>query len=92
LICVRDHGIGIAAEHHAVVFEKFRQVEGGGTRSYGGTGLGLAISKGLVELHGGRIWVDSKVGEGAAFYVELPRAMGDVDNVVSHAALERKSA
>lgn len=70
--CVRDHGIGIALEHHELIFEKFRQVDGGATRSHGGTGLGLAISKALVELHGGRIWVESVSGEGASFFVELP--------------------
>jgi|GEM_PF-4042786 len=70
---VRDQGIGIAAEHHALIFEKFRQVDGSATRAYGGTGLGLAISKGLVELHGGRIWVESSKGEGATFVVRLPR-------------------
>jgi signal transduction histidine kinase len=77
---VRDYGIGIAPEHHQVIFEKFRQVEGGSTRAYGGTGLGLWISKGLVELHGGRIWVESTKGEGAAFFVELPlqQAANDV--------------
>jgi signal transduction histidine kinase len=80
LFSVRDHGIGIAPEHHQVIFEKFRQVEGGSTRAYGGTGLGLWISKGLVELHGGRIWVESKKGQGAAFFVELPlqQAANDV--------------
>lgn len=70
---VRDQGIGIAAEHHALIFEKFRQVDGSATRAYGGSGLGLAISKGLVELHGGRIWVESSKGEGATFVVRLPR-------------------
>ena len=75
VICVRDHGIGIDPEHHAVVFERFRQVEGGSTRKYGGTGLGLAISKDLVELHLGKIWVESRSGEGAAFFIQLPRAL-----------------
>ncbi len=71
-IRVRDHGIGIAPEHHELIFEKFRQVEGGATRGHGGTGLGLAISKSLVELHGGQIWVESAKGEGATFFVSLP--------------------
>lgn len=73
---VRDRGIGIAQEHHDMIFEKFRQVDSSATRSYGGTGLGLAISKGLVELHGGRIWVESTVGEGSTFFVRLPRTAG----------------
>lgn len=70
---VCDHGIGIAEEHHRMIFEKFRQVDASATRSYGGTGLGLAISKGLVELHGGHIWVESTEGRGATFFVRLPR-------------------
>jgi signal transduction histidine kinase len=70
---VRDQGIGIAAEDQALIFEKFRQVEGSSTRTYGGTGLGLAITKALVELHGGRIWVESTKGQGATFLVSLPR-------------------
>jgi signal transduction histidine kinase len=73
-LSVRDQGIGIAEEHHALIFEKFRQVDGSATRAYGGTGLGLSISKGLVELHGGRIWVESSKGHGATFFVRLPRA------------------
>jgi signal transduction histidine kinase len=69
----RDHGIGIAKEHHEAIFEKFRQVHDGSTRAYGGTGLGLAISKSLVELHGGRLWVESAPGAGSTFFVLLPR-------------------
>jgi signal transduction histidine kinase len=83
LICVRDHGIGIAPEHHAAVFERFRQVDGGTTRNYGGTGLGLAIAKDLVTLHGGRIWVESERGAGAAFFVQLPRTPSEAANDTS---------
>jgi signal transduction histidine kinase len=82
---VRDQGIGIAEEHHALIFEKFRQVDGSATR-YGGTGLGLAISKGLVELHGGRIWVESSKGEGATFFVWLPRTPSHTGNRMKPAA------
>jgi signal transduction histidine kinase len=74
---VRDHGIGIAPEDHALIFEKFRQVDSSSTRTYGGTGLGLAISKALVELHGGRIWVESAKGRGATFCVVLPRTAAE---------------
>jgi signal transduction histidine kinase len=83
LLCVRDHGIGIDPEHHAAVFERFRQVEGGSTRNYGGTGLGLAIAKDLVTLHVGRISVESQRGAGAAFFVQLPRALSSPANDVS---------
>jgi signal transduction histidine kinase len=72
VFCVRDQGFGIAPEHQDSVFEKFRQVDSGATRAYEGTGLELAISKGLVELHGGQIWVESSPGSGSAFFVRLP--------------------
>jgi|GEM_PF-917570 len=72
-IDVVDEGIGIAPEDQDVIFESFRQVEGGHTRSYGGTGLGLAITKGIVEMHGGFIDVHSVVGEGSTFTITLPK-------------------
>ncbi len=64
---VKDSGIGISAETQALIFERFRQADDSYSRLYGGSGLGLAISKGLVELLGGNIWVESQIGEGAAF-------------------------
>ena len=73
LLYVKDSGIGIAREHHELIFESFRQVDEGETRDYGGTGLGLSVARSLVELHGGRIWVESELGQGSTFYVELPR-------------------
>ncbi|HEX8706132.1 MAG TPA: ATP-binding protein [Myxococcaceae bacterium] len=71
---VRDQGIGIAPEHHQLIFESFRQVEGGHTRRFGGSGLGLSITRKLVELHQGTIRVESTLGQGACFSVRLPRA------------------
>ena len=65
---VADTGIGIADEHRATVFEKFSQAEASMTRRYGGTGLGLAICKSLVEVLGGRIGVESALGEGSRFW------------------------
>jgi two-component system sensor histidine kinase/response regulator len=69
-VTVVDHGPGIAPELHARIFEKFGQVQPGGPRS--GTGLGLTFCKLAIEAHGGRIGVQSQVGEGATFWFELP--------------------
>jgi PAS domain S-box-containing protein len=69
---VRDTGIGIPAEMHDVIFERFRQVDDTNTRRYGGTGLGLTISKNLVKLLGGEIRVESEKGKGTRFFISLP--------------------
>ncbi|HWB11528.1 MAG TPA: ATP-binding protein [Pirellulales bacterium] len=71
-IYVRDSGIGIAPEDHARVFERFVQLDGSTARKYSGTGLGLSLVKELVELHGGKIQIDSEVGKGATFWFWLP--------------------
>ncbi len=70
IISVADTGSGIASEEMPRIFQQFHQVEQG--REKGGSGLGLAISKQLVELHGGRMWVESEVGKGTTFFVSLP--------------------
>lgn len=65
---VRDTGIGIAEDKQGIIFQAFTQADGSMTRKYGGTGLGLTISASLVELMGGRIWVDSQPGAGSVFH------------------------
>ncbi len=69
---VADTGPGIAAELQEQIFEEFQQVDNSNTKEKGGTGLGLAIAKRIVEMHGGRIWVESTPGEGATFGFSLP--------------------
>jgi signal transduction histidine kinase len=71
-IAVRDTGPGIAAADHVKIFEEFQQADSSSTRKKGGTGLGLAISKRIVEMHGGRIWVDSDLGRGSKFTFTVP--------------------
>ena len=71
-LSVSDTGPGIPAEECERIFEKFRQVDSSNTRAKGGTGLGLAIARKIVEMHGGRIWVESTLGQGSTFRLELP--------------------
>ncbi|MEP7016260.1 MAG: ATP-binding protein, partial [Verrucomicrobiota bacterium] len=65
---VTDTGIGIPKEKQEVIFEAFAQVDGSTTRNYGGTGLGLAIASQLIEQMGGKVWIESKVGQGTTFH------------------------
>jgi len=66
-----DTGVGVAIEQQGRLFQRFSQVDGSASRAYGGAGLGLAISKALVELMGGKIGVDSALGHGSAFWIEV---------------------
>ncbi|MGH7768976.1 MAG: sensor histidine kinase, partial [Candidatus Binatia bacterium] len=69
---VSDTGIGIPKDQLENVFGEFRQVDAAITREFGGTGLGLSITKKFVEMHEGRIWVESELGKGSMFYFEIP--------------------
>jgi len=71
-ISVKDTGVGIDEKDIAKLFSRFGQLDGSLTRRAGGTGLGLAISKDLVEMHGGKIWVESELGKGSTFRFTLP--------------------
>ncbi len=71
-IGVKDTGIGISRDKLESIFAEFSQADGSISRQYAGTGLGLSISKRLVEAHGGKMWVTSKVGEGSTFYFSIP--------------------
>lgn len=73
-ISVSDTGIGIPREKLSVIFESFEQADGSISREFGGSGLGLAVTKNLVELHGGRIWVNSEEDRGSVFTFTLPIA------------------
>ena len=73
---VKDNGPGIAAEHLPHIFDRFYRVDKARSREAGGTGLGLAIVHQLVMLHGGEIHVESEVGKGTTFTVELPLHQG----------------
>ena len=69
---VSDTGIGIPADKHDAIFERFTQLDTGASKTISGTGLGLSIVKGLVELLNGRIWLESEIGKGTTFYFSLP--------------------
>ena len=72
VISVADTGAGIPQADHQKIFEEFQQVDSSSTRAKGGTGLGLAIAKRIVEMHGGRIWLESEPGKGSTFFFSIP--------------------
>ena len=72
MVTVKDCGMGVALEDHATIFQQFRQLKSSVIARPEGTGLGLSLAKRLVELHGGRIWVESELGKGASFMFTLP--------------------
>jgi two-component system sensor histidine kinase/response regulator len=81
---VADTGPGIPPEKHATVFEAFSQADGSTTRRFGGTGLGLTISSNLVHLMGGRIWVESELGQGSTFHFVVEFPVADVRALETH--------
>jgi two-component system, OmpR family, sensor histidine kinase VicK len=86
-IYVRDTGPGIPAEDATHLFQKFYRVDNSATRTIGGTGLGLFICRKIVELYSGKIWVESKLGEGSVFYINLPRISNiEAENIKKTAA------
>jgi len=84
-VAVADRGFGIAPEDAAQLFQKFQRITTPATRDIGGTGLGLYIVKGLVEAHGGRVWVESVPGAGSTFAFTMPRAREMVLREEAHA-------
>ena len=72
LVSVTDTGSGISKADQQTIMEEFQQADTSSTRKEGGTGLGLAIAKHMVEMHGGRLWVESRLGEGSTFSFALP--------------------
>jgi signal transduction histidine kinase len=80
-VSVADTGIGIAPEDCEAVFEEFRQVGDSSERKAQGTGLGLALTKKFIELHGGRIWLTSTVGQGSTFFFTLPSSQPKAQTV-----------
>jgi len=81
VVRVADTGVGIPSEHLPRLFERFYRVDSARSRDEGGTGIGLAIARSVIEAHGGRIWAESRPGQGSVFAFELPAAAprGDDD-------------
>ncbi len=81
---VIDTGIGIAHNQHAIIFDRFAQVDHGPDRLYGGTGLGLSIVKGLVKILGGEVWFKSELGKGSTFYFSIAHKTSDAKNLEAY--------
>jgi len=90
IFTVADTGIGIPQADQPRIFERFYRVDVARSREAGGTGLGLAIAKHLIEVHGGRIWVESELGVGSKFHFSVP--VFDAERVVSRASFTASAA
>lgn len=84
---VKDSGIGISKEHFNIIFERFKQVDDSSTRSYGGSGLGLAICQNLTRLLNGTISLESDLGTGTTFYVNIPYTQGKEEFINNQSTL-----
>lgn len=82
LVSVVDEGIGMPAEKHQRIFERFYQIDGSSRRRFGGTGIGLAIVKRIIDAHEGKIWVESELNKGSAFFFTLPIVKQDIAETV----------
>jgi PAS domain S-box-containing protein len=91
LFYVKDNGIGISSKDQTKLFQKFYQVDTSITRKHGGSGLGLSICHGMITGMNGKIWVESKVGEGSTFYFTLPTVMLNDDSKVSKISSNTKT-
>jgi CheY-like chemotaxis protein/HPt (histidine-containing phosphotransfer) domain-containing protein len=89
-ICVKDTGIGIAPEKQSSIFESFKQAELETTRRFGGTGLGLSIVKQLIEMQGGSLRLESELGKGSEFIVEINYKLPDLAQMYSEALAEQE--
>lgn len=85
-VSVSDNGIGISKENQKLLFQPFKQVDANINRQYAGTGLGLALVKKFVNLHGGKVWVESEAGKGSTFSFELPLKYGKAPEVFSNSS------
>lgn len=89
-IQVRDHGIGIAPEHLARIFQRFYRVDARLTREVNGLGLGLTLCKAIVARHRGRLWVESMRGAGSTFHILLPRVTTPINKGTSETETREK--